>query len=1154
MLEYQRGHLLEQPWDPTILDHTTNLQDDSWYADGSTNTYDSGFDDVGNYRFCDALSPFAANNVKVNTATPNTATLRPLFAWATADIIQHTLDQTTQYGRSLHLYGEMRKHFKSRFPAFNVIRRNEPVATDTVYSDTVAIAGRYKCAQVFVGRHSLILDVYGMRTDGDFASTLEDNIRKRGAMDLLISDRAQAEISDKVKDILRALFIDDWQSEPHHQHQNFAERKYAELKTRTNLVLNKTGAPANTWLLCMQYIAYVLNRTSVRSLQWKTPLEMLTGSTTDISPMLHFHFWEPVFFTKVDSSFPSESTEEKGNFVGIAESVGDAMTFKVISKESNRLLYRSNVRSSKISENQNLRLIKDEDKSIIWSKQDDNNTEPSTTPVMPGFDPSSLLGRTFLHIDEENSDKQDRMKIIKMIAKHQDDIDKQPEKVKFLVENDDGTINQILSYNEIISHLEKHELSSDIEDGYSQFKRICGHQGPLKVKDAPHKGCKYNLEIEWEDGDITFERLDYIGADDPVSVAKYAQANDLFDIPAFKKYKKYVELNKVFRLKLQTSITCLSKKIMEMKYRYFIPSNHAEAMMLDKQNGNTKWQDAEKAEIDSMSAYNVFKDVGANMRPSSEYTKIRVHMIYDVKHDGRHKARLVAGGHLTPIPLESIYSGVVSLKGLRIVTFLSELNQLPLWGADITSAYLEALTDEKVYFIAGPEFGPLCGHIMVIFKALYGLRSSGLRWHERFADVLRMMDFEPNKADPDIWFRRNGDKYEYIAVYVDDLAIVAVDPLSIINQLKDRFKFQLKGVGPLEYHLGCDFFRNVDNTLSYGPKKYIKKMLESFEQMFGQKPNEYKSPLLPNDHPEFDTSDLLDEAGINQYQSMIGAAQWAITLGRFDIQTAIMTMSQFRVAPRIGHLDRMKRIYGYLKRFSNGAIRINTSLPDFSNYQVVEYDWSTAVYGDVSEDIAPDIPTPLGKKVILSHYFDANLYHDLTTGRAVTGILHFLNRTPIDWYSKRQATVETATYGSEFVAARITVDQIIDLRTTLRYLGVPIEDKSFMFGDNNAVIISSSLPHSTLKKRHNALSYHRVREAIAAKIIVLLKIHGTINFGDLLSKHFGYQQAWPLIQPLLFWHEYGKNWKDKLPQKNGECQTDITSTATNQTAAKNTNG
>ena len=113
----------------------------------------------------------------------------------------------------------------------------------------------------------------------------------------------------------------------------------------------------------------------------------------------------------------------------------------------------------------------------------------------------------------------------------------------------------------------------------------------------------------------------------------------------------------------------------------------------------------------------------------------------------------------------------------------------------------------------------------------------------------------------------------------------------------------------------------------------------------------------------------------------------------------------------------------------------------------------------------------------------ANLNHCLANGRSVTGCLHFVNHTPIDSYSKRQATVEAPTYGSEFVASKTATEQIIDLRHTLRYLGVPVKTRSYLFGDNRSVLTSSSLPHSTLGKRHNILAYHQVREAIASKIL-----------------------------------------------------------------------
>ena len=230
-----------------------------------------------------------------------------------------------------------------------------------------------------------------------------------------------------------------------------------------------------------------------------------------------------------------------------------------------------------------------------------------------------------------------------------------------------------------------------------------------------------------------------------------------------------------------------------------------------------------------------------------------------------------------------------------------------------------------------------------------------------------------------------------------------------------------------------------------------------------------------------------------------------------------MTLSRFRAEPRDGHLERCKRVYHYLNNKNDGAIRVRTELPDRSEFPDQDYDWCHTVYGDVEELLPTDAPEPLGKPVDTTTYVDANLYHDFITGRAVTGVLHMVNKTPIDWYTKRQATVETATYSSEFVAARTATDQIIDLRYTLRYLGVPLAGPSYMFGDNKSVVTSSTIPHSPLSKRHQFLAYHRVREAIAAKIVKFFHIGGTMNPADILSKHCGFSHAWPLICTLLFW-------------------------------------
>ena len=281
---------------------------------------------------------------------------------------------------------------------------------------------------------------------------------------------------------------------------------------------------------------------------------------------------------------------------------------------------------------------------------------------------------------------------------------------------------------------------------------------------------------------------------------------------------------------------------------------------------------------------------------------------------------------------------------------------------------------------------------------------------------------------------------EFVAVYVDDLALALKDPQALLDQLtSDPYNFKLKGSGPITFHLGMDFFRDSDGVLCMAPKKYIEKMIANHEQLFGEKPRQnVTAPLEKGDHPEMDTTELLGPEQTKIYQSLIGGLQWIVTIGRFDVMTAVMTLSSFRAAPRMGHLERAKRIYGYLSKMRSATIRVRTQEPDYSDLPVPEYDWSRSVYGAIEEILPDDAPPPLGNWVTLSHYVDANLMHDLVTGRSVTGILHLLNKTPLDWFSKKQSTVEIATYSSEMLAARACVEQIIDLRTTLRCLGVPV--------------------------------------------------------------------------------------------------------------------
>ena len=209
-------------------------------------------------------------------------------------------------------------------------------------------------------------------------------------------------------------------------------------------------------------------------------------------------------------------------------------------------------------------------------------------------------------------------------------------------------------------------------------------------------------------------------------------------------------------------------------------------------------------------------------------------------------------------------------------------------------------------------------------------------------------------------------------------------------------------------------------------------------------------------------------------------------------------------------------IYSYAIRTRDYAIRFKTEQPDYFFLPDQNFDWTYSVYGNVHEILPDDMPDALGEaSVTTTTTMDANLNHCLATGISLTGCLHFVNKTSVDWYSKKQATVETATYGSEFVAAKTATEQIIDIRQTLRYLGAPISAKSFLFGDNRSVITSATLLHSTLNKRHKILVFHRVKEAIATKLMAFYWVQSAKNLSDMLSKHWDHPTVYPMILKLL---------------------------------------
>ena len=286
-------------------------------------------------------------------------------------------------------------------------------------------------------------------------------------------------------------------------------------------------------------------------------------------------------------------------------------------------------------------------------------------------------------------------------------------------------------------------------------------------------------------------------------------------------------------------------------------------------------------------------------------------------------------------------------------------------------------------------------------------------------------------------------------------------------------------------------------------EKYVKSAIENIEQTLAETnqrlPTKCRTPLSSGYRPELDTSPKLKSEGLQRYQELIGILRWAVELGRVDILLETALMSTHSALPRRGHLEQLHHIFGYLKINPKRKLFFDPQHPNIDERAFKEHDWFE-FYRDPKERLPSDSPKPRGNMVSTHCFVDSDHAGDKVMRRSQTGIRIFVNRAPILWYSKRQNTVETSTFGSEFIAMKTAVEQVESLRYKQRMFGVPLEGPTNMFCDNEAVFKNVSIPDSTLKKKHTSICYHRCREAVASCMVRVAK-EGTLrNLSDLFTK------------------------------------------------------
>ena len=1069
----------------------------------------------------------------------------------------HTLKHTTQKFLRCAILPLSRRYRADR--VFTRKTLSGDWSTDTMDGRGKSLDGN-KHAQVFSNKH-YFSQIYPMDKKSKAGDALKLFCQEFGVPERLTFDGSKEQTGKGTEFMkqIRNHNINYHIAEPDLHNQNPVEGCIRELRRKWYRIMIQKRVPEILWDYGLRWVSETSNMTytSAGCLSKGTiPITEVTGETSDISEYLDFSFYDPVWYKDNAGLSPAQP----GRWLGVSSRTGRLMCYHVLTQKGT-VISRSTVQRVTNLEQQTAKVIdiftkvdegiqqkfKSPDRGykgdkpnpddwvdLIESDEDfrtEFNAVYNSDKIAEADDfTPDVLQDTYLNMElalPRDGEGPEFARVTKRLrdkdglpigtANDNPILDTRLYEVEYL----DGH-KASLAANAIAENL----FAQIDEEGnrYVTMDSIQSHRvdGTQVTKDnafvISHNGGKRRIEttkgweilLQWKDGTSTWEKLKDVKESYPVQLAEYAHQSRIASEPAFAWWVPHVLKKK------NHIISKVKTKYWSRTHKFGIkmPKTVEEAIQLDQENGDTLWWDAILKEMKNVRIAFEIYDGDMDVLKKKGYTKIDCHIIFDIKmgENFRRKARLVAGGHKTQAPSSITYSSVVSRDSVRIALLIAALNDLNVKACDIQNAYLTAPCREKICITAGPEFGSEAGKTMIVVRALYGLKSSGAAFRAFLADKLYDIGFKPSLADPDVWMRpamkSNGFRYwELILCYVDDLLCIHEDPTIALNQIQEDFKFKDGKIEEPDTYLGGDLSKIANNQgqmcWSMSADKYCMALVKNIEAVLKKKglrlPSKCVTPLRSGYKPELDCTGELKADGLQWYQEMIGCLRWAVELGRIDILLETSLMSQHLALPREGHLEQVLHMIGYLKAHPKFRLLFDAAKPRVNERWFQEYDWFD-FYRDAKEAIPPDMPEPRGLEVVISCFVDANHAGDTKTRKSQTGILIFVNKAPIHWYSKKQATVESSTFGAEFCAMRIAADQIESLRYKLRMFGVPIDGPANVYCDNEAVYKNTVLPESTLKKKHHSIAYHRCRQAVAAGVMRVAKQGTEKNLADLFTK------------------------------------------------------
>ena len=1082
------------------------------------------------------------------------------------DIARRTIDVTTQrVKRSKDPTLDRRYSTNDRVLRYK--RLNTFFFTDTFFATSKGgkSSRGNTCVQLFVTDKGYVC-LIPMKKEADAHKAYRQFFKRIGVPDAIISDGAKAQVQGETKTLCNNVGTTIRQLERDTPWSNRAELYVGLIKRAIKKEMKAMDSPLALWDYCAQRCATVNNVTAKNlfQLEGETPSYHITGEQPDISNLCQFGWYEWAYFRDEKAKFPLP-TEVLCRALGPAENAGNQMAQWIL-KSNGRVIPCRTCRPLKEDEINNpieirKRKLFDE---LVRAKLGDSFTPMTTQDVEADvFEPYEDDEEQAVEIPEADNDAFDTMLNAELELPHGNKL--QHAKVMRRTKDSDGNakgrshenpyldtrIYDVLfpdgAIKQYAANIIAENLYSQVDSEGNQFVMLDDVIGHRKLDSALSKDKMYvvtnrgnrklrkttigwEFKILWKNGSTSWLPLREMKESNPVEIAEYAVTADIADEPAFRWWVPYT----LKKRDVIISAINQSRKKTGYKYGIKVPNNIKDAYDIDKANGDQSWRTAVAKEMSNVQiAFDILED-DQHIPPG--YTSCTCHIIFDVKMDGTRKARYVKDGHKTKDPEGSRYAGVVSRDSVRIALTYAALNGLDVMAADIRNAYLQAPSSEKHYIICGLEFGiENKGKRAIIKRALYGGKVSGRDFRNLLRSCMKHIGFQSCLADPDVWMRKakkaDGSLYwEYVLLYVDDALCISDNAENVLRkEIGAYFDLKEESVGPPDIYLGGSMSKvNLENGVSawsFSSSKYVKAAVDNVELHLkeeGRKlPMRASTPLSSNYRPELDVSDVLNNTELAYYQSLIGVLRWAVELGRVDICLEVSMMSSYLAMPREGHLEEVYHIFSYLKRHHNSEMVFDPSDPEIEPDKFQRQDWEATEFGELEEILPENRPEARGMGFLMRAFVDADHASNSVTRRSRTGFLVYLNSSPIFWYSKKQSTIETSSFGSEFMAMKHCTEYLRGLRYKLRMMGIPCELPSLIYGDNQSVLANTTIPDSVLKKKSNSIAYHFVREGCARDEWRTTYVNTHWNPADLLTKALPSGEKRRRFINMILYHIFG---------------------------------